>query len=203
MILAWITSHREMIDRWAGRIGWVGLGIETILWLILARLPTDNLFLLALIGIILVPGLCLCSIFLIIRYRQLFNEWYGLALLVFALTLMNWGRGLENLSGLFLLGIIGVIAALPASMSLVLQRSKRSIEFICLVLIIFLWGSLLIAVPYGGPIRAWLTYVTNPETGQFWWLETLICLLILGVPVGGLTFLVHFIHLVVKEIRGE
>lgn len=204
MILAWITTHREMIDRWAERIGWTGLGIETILWLILASLPTNNLYLLVVIGILLIPGLCLCSVFLVIRYRQFFKNWYGLALLVCALGLMNWGRKLEgDISGLFLLGMIGVITALPASMALVLQHSKRSIEFICLVLIIFVWGSLIISVPYGGPVRAWISYVINPETGQFWWLETLYCLSMYGVMVGGLAFLFQFIRLVVIEVRGE
>lgn len=46
-------------------------------------------------------------------------------------------------------------------------------------------------------------HLAGSETGQFWWFETLTCLLMLILPLGSLAFLVHLIRLSLKEIQGE
>jgi len=201
-----MSTHWTRIERWAGRIAWFGLGVEAVLWFVLSDVSVNNLLFLLGGLVVLVLGTWVCAALLVIRYRQLFSTWYGLAGLVVALALVNWGRGTAapgGVTGLSLLGMLGLMAALPVSMAQLLWRRDVSAAIIGLALLTFLWGLLLASVPHGGPIRAWLNYLTTSETGQFWWFETLVCLLMVALPLGSLAFFMHLIRLVVKELQGR
>lgn len=190
--------------RWLGRAAWAGLGIEVVLWFVLSDVSIENLPLLLAMSIVLILGTWLCAVALIVRYRRFFGTWYGLAILITAMALVNWGRSVAppgGVTGLLLMGTLGLIVALPTGTALLLWRRDASVVLIGLALLTFVWGSLLASVPHGGPIRVWLQYLTGSETGQFWWFETLTCLLMLILPMGSLAFLVHLIRLTLKELQ--
>ncbi len=200
------ASRWKQVERWLGWAAWVGLGIEALLWFTLSDASIENLPLLLLTSAVLILGTWLCAVALVVRYQRLFSAWYGFAGLVVALALANWGRGSAasgGVMGLLLMGTLGLMVALPTSMVLLLRRRDVSVELVGLALLAFVWGSLLASVPHGGPIRAWLQYLTSPETGQFWWFETLTCLLMVTLPLGGLAFFMHLLRLVVKEVQGK
>lgn len=195
----------KRFDRWMGWVAWAGLGVEAVLWFFLSEASINNQLLLLVEGAVLILGTWLCTIALTIHYRRFFSTWYGLAGVVAALALLIWGRGIitsGGIAGLLLMGMMGLLAALPMSMVLLLLRRDVSVVLIGLALQAFVWGSLLASVPYGGPIRAWLQYLNTSDTSQFWWFETLTCLLMLALPMGSLAFLAHLLRLGLKEVQG-
>lgn len=199
-------SRWRRFERWMGWAAWVGLGIEAVLWFVFSDAPIENLLLLVVMSIILILGTWFCAVALVVHYRRLFGEWYGLVALVAALVLVSWGRGVAppgGITGLLLMGTLALAVALPTSIVLLLWRRDVSVVLIGLVLLAFVWGSLLASVPHGGPIRVWVQYLTGSETGQFWWFETLTCLLMLILPLGSVAFLMHLIRLSLKDIQGE
>lgn len=196
----------KRFKRWIAWIAWAGLALEAVLWFAFAGAPIDNLLLLVVMGIILFLGTWSCTVALIIHYRQIFGAWYGLAALVVALGLVSWGRGVvppSGVTGLLLMGTLALAIALPTSIVLLLLRCDVSVVLVGLVLLAFVWGSLLASVPHGGPIRVWLQYLTGANTGQFWWFETLTCLLMLILPLGSVAFTVHLVRLLAKEVQGS
>jgi hypothetical protein len=145
-------SRRVRIECWAGRIAWVGLGMETVLWFVLSDVSIRNLLLMVVTSTVLILGTWLCTSALVFRYRRLFSTWYGLGGLAAALAMANWGRGIApsgGITGLLLMGMLGLMAALPVSMILLLWRHDASVVLIGLVLLAFVWGSLLASVSHG------------------------------------------------------
>ena len=198
-------SHWTRFERWAGPAGWVGLGIEVVLWYLLASVPMRQPLLALAIGAVLILGTWASVLVLCIRYRRFLTTYYALAGLVAALALVTWGRGVvaSRFAGLPIMGILGLLVALPMGIVFVLRRRDVSAELIGLVLLAFLWVPLLASVPYGGPIRVWLNIVTGDGTAQFWWFETLTCLLMMVLPIGSLAFIAHMIRLGIREAKGS
>lgn len=191
---------------WLSRVAWLGLAMEIILWFFLSSISTENLLFLLSALIVIVLGTWACTVLLVVRYRRIFGTWYGLAGLWAALALVNWGRGKAlpgDIEGLLLMGMLVLIAAFPTSIILLLCRRDASVKLIGLALPIFIWGFLLAAIPYGGPIQVVFHYLPSSGGGKFWWFETLACLLASALPWGSLAFLLYFGRLIVKEIRGD
>jgi len=199
-------SYWPRIERWLGWAAWAGLGLEAVLWAVLIEAPIENLVFLLCLLVVLLPGVWVCAALLVIRYRRFFGTWVGFAGLVATMALVSGGRGLDlpaGVTGLLLMGLIGLMIALPVGMIVLLWSRDRSVALIGLSLLAFLWGSLLASVPYGGPIRVWLYYTGGAPAGQFWWFETLTCLLTLALPLGSLAFFAHLIRLMAQEARGQ
>lgn len=191
--------------RWAGRAGWVLLALEGVLWYTLGSVDADQPLLLLAIGALLILGTWAGAFLLCVRYRRLLETYYALAGFVGLLALATWTRHLATdtaFAGLPIMGFLALLVALPASIALVLRRRDVSAELIGLVLLAFVWVSLVASVPYGGPIRVWILYASGSGAAQFWWFESLTCLLMMVLPIGSLAFLAHLLRFAVKEIRG-
>lgn len=192
-------------ERWMAWAGWLGLVIEGVLWFTVWDLDVKSLPVLLPAAAVLILGTAFFTVILTVCYRRFWGTWYGLAALVAALVAVSWGRSLAPMgsaAGFLLMLMVGLIPAVAASVILLLLRRDVSAELVGLVLLAFVWGSLLASVPHGGPVRAWLRYLTASETGQFWWFESLTCLLMLILPIGSVAFVLHLVRLGLKEVQG-
>lgn len=199
------ASRSAQLELWTGRTAWVGLGIEAVLWIALWDLSVGSLAHLWALGSALALGTAACAVCLVVRYRKLAGTWGGLGGLVLTLPLLLWAQEIPApgaLAALRMMTTIGLYAALPASMILLLIRRDVSVPLIGLALLAFLWGVLLASRSYGGPIQALVQYWGALEKHPFWWLQTLTCLLGLTLPVGGAAFVFHLVRLLIREFRG-
>jgi hypothetical protein len=201
-VLAWVT--------------WIVLGIDT---LILLLTPADAdfrglTFVVILITVVVLSS-CLSTAVLLIHYRRFFARWYGLAVLVLAFIVARLWIAWEvipsestlpvvgNINLLMLIATINLMIGLGVGMSILLWHRDVSAVLIGLVLVAFVWGTMICSVPYGGPIQAWVRYATTGDSSTFWWLETLTCLLFWSLVVGIPMFVGHLVRLLVIEVQEE
>ena len=194
------------LERWAGWVGWIGLGIESVLWATLWSVSVQNLVILVGLAGVLILGVGVCAALLVVRYRKFTGTWYAFGGLVVTLALLYWAQGLsvpKSVEALRMMGTLGLIAAVPVCLILLLIHRDASVPLVGFILLIFLWGMLLASRSYGGPIQAFTQYLDTPEDSRLWWFQTLTCLLGLILPLGSLAFVAHLIRLLVMEVCGK
>ena len=166
----------------------------------------QNLAILVGLAVVLLLGTVICAVLLVLRYQRFTGTWYGFGGLVAILVLLFWTQELslpKGVEALQMMGTLGLVAAVSVSLTLLLIRRDVSVPLVGLALLTFLWGMLLASRSLGGPIRAFAQYMATPEDSQFWWFQTLTCLLGLILPLGSLAFVVHLIRLVIVEVCGK
>ena len=206
--------HWTAVDSRAARGAGVTAAASLMLALWLGSLPLQNLTFLLVALLLVLFVVPICSVLLVVHHHRFFGQWYGFLLLNGAFAAVRFAGGISSQNraepGLLLvhlavqLATLALPALLPGSVTALIILVIRMDVGLLLAgasLVVFVWGMLLLSVPYRGPIRAWLAHAAAADPSQFWWFEQLVCLNTCAVPVGLTAFAVRPAYLIRKQIE--
>lgn len=199
--------NKKLLTLWLTRLAWGLLFFDLLLILVV---PDDtsfgNLLLLIAYMIWLVLTLLVASTWLTIHYRAFFRTWVGwaipLVLLAFSSLVVQGVLSISHLGFFFSMLFVVSFWCIGIATGILLWYRDVGLGLIAGGTILVVWVLLFVWRFQGNLIELFILSLNHPnESSPFWWFGLLACVFDCIAPLSILSFLVHTIRLIVRELQ--
>ncbi len=200
-------ANRQLLTRRHIVFG-LAWGSFVFAYLVILALPEklDYPFALLALAVLAIVTSIFCAAMLVVIYHQFFAQWRGTALIAVVLALGRWLTTHPALPSrvefAVLVLTIDAMSVLGISVVMVLWRRDAGLPLIGWLSAIFVWIMLISNRVQGNTVELYLRSISNTTDYPLWWLDSLFCILWWTIPIGTLSFLLHTMKLIRKEIQG-
>jgi hypothetical protein len=105
---------------------------------------------------------------------------------------------------LFLITLLSIVSSWGIGVATIILLCSRDVglRLVAGVLVLFVWTAFFVWQLYGNLIEISFLSLNHPgEPSPLWWLNPLFCLLWWIVPLGLLSFIIHTVRIIKRELK--